>query len=127
MTRASRPLLDGQPADKDGPTFTEAWEAQAFAMTIALHEKGLFTWPEWAAALAREIKRAQAAGDPDLGTTYYSHWLKALEALIVEKGVTSARALDETTAAWEDAARLTPHGKPILLKRGSASLPDTHD
>ena len=63
------------PRDADGPVFREPWEAQAFAMTLALHERGLFTWPEWAAALADEIKRAQAAGDPDTGETYYPHWL----------------------------------------------------
>ena len=79
--------MPGIPRDADGPVFREPWEAQAFAMTLALHERGLFTWPEWAAALAAEIKRAQAAGDPDTGETYYSHWLAALEKLVAEKGV----------------------------------------
>ena len=74
------------PHDADGPVFREPWEAQAFAMTLALHERGLFTWPEWAAALADEIKRAQAAGDPDTGETYYAHWLAALEKLVTSKG-----------------------------------------
>ncbi len=32
--------------------FHEPWEAQAFAVTLALHERGLFSWPAWAAALA---------------------------------------------------------------------------
>ena len=58
------------PRAADGaPVFREPWEAQAFAMTLALHARGLFTWPEWAAALAAEIRRAQAAGDPDDGST----------------------------------------------------------
>src|ERR1035437_3302709 len=74
------------PRDADGPVFREPWEAQAFAMTLALHERGLFTWGEWAAALAAEIKRAQGAGDPDTGETYYSHWLAALEQQGAEKG-----------------------------------------
>ncbi len=55
------------PRDADGPVFREPWEAQAFALDVALHERGLFTWPEWAAALVAEIKRAQGAGDPDTG------------------------------------------------------------
>jgi len=67
--------VPGIPRDDDGPVFREPWEAQAFAMALALHERGLFTWNEWAAALAEEIKRAQAAGDPDTGETYYRHWL----------------------------------------------------
>jgi len=37
--------------------------------------RGLFTWSEWAATLGDEIKRAQAAGDPDRGETHYRHWL----------------------------------------------------
>lgn len=109
--------LAGQPQDAEGPVFKEAWEAQAFAMTLMLHERGIFSWKEWAATLAEEIKAAQAAGDPDLGTTYYRHWLKALERLVVAKGVASAQALHETAHAWEDAARATPHGQPIVLGR----------
>src|SRR5471032_3145824 len=81
------------PRDNEGPVFREPWEAEAFAMTLALHERGVFTWGEWAAALAAEIKRAQGAGDPDTGETYYSHWLAALEILVAEKGVTTVETL----------------------------------
>jgi nitrile hydratase accessory protein len=109
--------LPGQPHDEAGPVFRDAWEAQAFAMALMLLEKGVFTSKEWSAALAEEIQRAQAAGDPDLGTTYYSHWLKALERLVVEKGVATEKALLDTADAWQDAARATPHGKPIVLAR----------
>ena len=73
--------------------FREPWEAQAFAMTLTLYDRGLFTWPEWAATLGDEIKRAQAAGDPDTGETYYRHWLNALERLVASKGVTDAPTL----------------------------------
>jgi nitrile hydratase accessory protein len=104
------------PRDGDGaPVFSAPWQAQAFAMTLALYERGLFTWTEWAAALAAEIKRAQAAGGPDDGSTYYSHWLAALERLVSDKGVTTAGDLDERRAAWDRAAHATPHGQPILL------------
>src|SRR6516164_6356275 len=67
--------VPGIPGDSEGPVFREPWEAQAFAMALALHARGVFTWPEWAAKLGAEIKRAQAAGDPDHGDTYYAHWL----------------------------------------------------
>ena len=79
--------LPGLPRDEGGPVFREPWEAQAFAMTLALYKRGLFTWPEWAETLGAEIKRAQAAGDPDSGDTYYRHWLAALERLVAEKGI----------------------------------------
>ena len=85
--------LPSLPRDAGGPVFREPWEAQAFAMTLALYRRGLFTWPEWAAALAAEITRAQAAGDPDTGDTYYHHWLAALERLVADKGVTDAASL----------------------------------
>jgi len=104
------------PRDRDGPVFREPWEAQAFAMALALHERGLFTWPEWAAMLAAEIKRAQAAGDPDTGETYYHHWLNALERMVAEKGVTDATTLARYHDAWDRAADRTPHGTAIKLK-----------
>jgi len=92
--------------------FREPWEAQAFAMAVALFERGLFTWPEWAATLAEEIKRAQLAGDPDLGDTYYRHWLNALERLVAAKGVTDAPTLARYRDAWDRAAGRTAHGVP---------------
>ncbi len=109
------PLLPGQPSDQDGPVFAEPWQAQAFAMAVQLHAGGLFTWTEWAATLADEIKHAQAAGDPDTGETYYHHWLAALERLVAEKGASSVTELAERKAAWDRAARATPHGQPIAL------------
>jgi nitrile hydratase accessory protein len=104
------------PRDAEGPVFREPWEAQAFAMTLALYERGLFTWGEWAAALAAEIKRAQSAGDTDTGETYYSHWLAALEKLVAEKGVTTSETLHRTRDAWDHACDRTPHGQPIVLR-----------
>jgi len=108
--------LPSLPREADGPLFREPWEAQAFAMTLALYRRGLFTWTEWAATLAEEIKRAQAAGDPDTGDTYYHHWLAALERLVAEMGVTDAASLARYRDAWDHAADRTPHGTPIELR-----------
>jgi nitrile hydratase accessory protein len=112
--RAAREV-PGLPRDDAGPVFREPWEAQAFAMALALHERGLFTWSEWAAGLAAEIKLAQAEGDPDTGETYYRHWLNALERLVADKGVASRDVLARTRDAWDRAAERTPHGAPIEL------------
>jgi nitrile hydratase accessory protein len=108
--------VPGIPRDEAGPVFREPWEAQAFAMALALHERGLFTWSEWAQALTDEIKRAQAAGDPDHGDTYYRHWLATLERLVAEKGVATATTLHRYRNAWDHAADRTPHGSPIVLR-----------
>ena len=104
------------PRDEGGPVFKEPWEAQAFAIALALHERGLFTWSEWAATLSDEIKRAQAAGDPDTGETYYRHWLATLERLVAEKGVATRDTLHRYRDAWDRACDRTPHGKPIELR-----------
>jgi nitrile hydratase accessory protein len=114
-TRATQEV-PGIPHDADGPVFREPWQAEAFAMALALHERGVFTWPEWAATLAAEIKRAQAAGDPDTGETYYLHWLAALERLVAEKGVATHDTLHRYRNAWDHACDRTPHGKPIELQ-----------
>jgi nitrile hydratase accessory protein len=107
----------------DVPPFGEPWQAEAFALAVTLHERGLFTWTEWAAALATEIDLAQAAGDPDLGDTYYHHWLAALERLVRAKGIATAGELDARRDAWDRAVRATPHGQPIA----APSLRRTHD
>ena len=108
--------VPGLPRDDDGPVFAAPWQAQAFAMALTLHQRGVFTWPEWAAALADEIKRAQSKGDPDTGETYYWHWLATLERLVADKGVTTAEVLDRTRHAWDHAADRTPHGMAIELR-----------
>ncbi|HEX5633735.1 MAG TPA: nitrile hydratase accessory protein [Gemmatimonadales bacterium] len=100
----------------DEPVFREPWEAHAFALVVALHERGLFTWSEWAAALAEAIAAAQAAGDPDRGDTYYRHWLAALETLVARRGASSAPELARHREAWRRAAARTPHGRPITLQ-----------
>ena len=126
MTSAPAPLpapppnslpdsLPGQPRDAAGPVFNEPWQAKGFALVLALHEKGLFTWTEWAQALAEQIKRAQAAGDADLGDTYYEHWVAALESLVAAKGASSEPELERCRQAWDHAAERTPHGAPIEL------------
>jgi nitrile hydratase accessory protein len=109
--------LPAIPRDADGPVFAEPWEAQAFAMAVRLHEAGHFTWREWADRLAAEIRAARERGDPDLGATYYHHWLAALERLVVDKGLLAGPDLRRRRDEWDAAARATPHGKPIELKR----------
>jgi nitrile hydratase accessory protein len=102
--------LSSIPRDEDGPVFREPWEAQAFAMAVALHGKGLFTWVEWADALSKAIKSTD-----DFGHDYYHHWLSALERLVIAKNAATLRQLHALQQSWDRAARATPHGQPIEL------------
>jgi len=86
--------LDGLPGlvrDEEEPHFKAPWEAEAFAIVVALEKSGLFTWSEWASTIGDEIAKANAEGDPDDGSTYYSHWMSALERLVREKNIASGR------------------------------------
>ncbi len=106
----------------DEPAFAEPWQAQAFAMTVRLHERGVFQWAEWAAYLSRAIADAQAAGDPDRGDTYWVHWVGALERLLIDKGLAAPLALASLRQAWRTAAEKTPHGQPIQLNAAMSRL-----
>jgi nitrile hydratase accessory protein len=102
------------PRDDGGPTFTEPWQAQAFALAVRLSEQGHFSWQEWAAALAEELKIAAERGEDD-GSHYYHYWLAALERLVTAKGLCDPAALLARKEAWAEAYRHTPHGKPVEL------------
>ena len=108
----------GQPwAEEQGPVFKAPWEAAAFAMTVRLFERGHFTWQEWADALSAEIAGAKARGEADTGERYYEHWLKALETIVVAKGLGTADQLDALKDGWTEATLATPHGQPIEHKK----------
>ncbi len=96
---------------EDHRVFAEPWQATAFALTVALHQKGLFSWPEWAATLSRHI-----ANEPDDGRRYYHFWLAALEEMVARLRLGSADDLAALQHAWQEAAERTPHGQPIELK-----------
>jgi nitrile hydratase accessory protein len=118
MSSAAGPSLGRNDGNAEGPVFREPWEAQAFALALSLHESGVFSWNEWTAVLGDQIKKAQAAGDPDTGETYYHHWLKALERIVAAKGLADAQTLRRARNAWAHACARTPHGTPIELQAG---------
>lgn len=115
VSESEQAALDAVPSiprDNRGPVFSEPWQAQAFAMTVALYDAGRFTWPEWAELLSAQLREAGTAQD---GEDYYHHWLSALEQMSSAKGLTTDAELSQRKAAWDRAAHATPHGEPIVL------------
>lgn len=120
--------LAALPRAEGGPVFAEPWQAQAFALAVRLSAQGHFTWKEWAAALAEELKFAADHGEPDDGSRYYEHWLAALERLVSSKGLSDPAAMLARKEAWADAYRHTPHGKPVeLVSTAEANAHNKHD
>ena len=109
--------LPGLPREGSEPVFAAPWEAQAFAMALALHERGAFTWKEWAATLAEAIAAGSRGGDFDDGRGYYGYWLTALERIVDRKGIVAEPLLESRRHEWQEAARNTPHGSPIELRK----------
>ncbi len=126
IERATLDSTPGLPKDREGPLFAEPWQAQAFALTVRLHEAGHFSWPEWVAYLSREIAAPTSADAGGPETVYYLQWLAALEKLVAEKGLASAAALAERKAAWRSAYASTEFGHPVALDTGHDHGHDHH-
>jgi nitrile hydratase accessory protein len=95
------------------PVFPEPWAAEAFAMTVHLHERGLFAWSEWAESLSGELHKPGRAED---GGDYFNCWVAALSSILVIRGVADADTIAALQQSWQRAAEATPHGKPIVLE-----------
>ena len=90
MAQARLALSPGLPRHGAEPVFAAPWQAQAFALTVMLHQSGVFSWNEWARELSRQLAEPWACSD---GSDYYERWLMALEAVSIDKGLTSAITL----------------------------------
>jgi nitrile hydratase accessory protein len=112
--RAALAEIASIPRDVDGPVFPTPWAARAFAMAVALNERGVFAWSEWSKILGPHVA-TNAARDPSDPEAYWQAWLAALEDVLGKKGVGSHAALLDLQDAWREAAEHTPHGQPIEL------------
>lgn len=105
------------PNDGDGPVFDEPWQAQAFAMTVKLHEAGQFSWSEWAEIFGAEIAADTARGEGVGNSAYYLCWLAALEKIVARKRLMTAEELISRKEEWREASEHTPHGQPIEIRK----------
>lgn len=122
LNEPAQPLL----RDKEGTTFHNSWEAEAFAMGNLLIKSGFMTQAEWVEIFSQEIKAAQAKGDPDRGDTYYSHWMNALERIAIEHNITDRETLAEQQRLWDLAIKNTPHGVALSIENAYLK-PHDHD
>jgi nitrile hydratase accessory protein len=97
------------------PPFREPWQAEAFALAVALQDRGLITAREWADALGAAIRAAQAGGDPDTGDTYWRHWLAALETLLAAKWLASPVVVAARAGSLAAAAAAKAHPAQLAL------------
>jgi nitrile hydratase accessory protein len=113
------PPLESIPRDLEGPVFREPWEAQAFALVVQLHRKGVFTWTEWADTLSGEIAAVKRRGEADTGIDYYRHWLAALERLLESKGIAGEARLrqrrEELLANWPSGHEHVARRDPVAI------------
>jgi nitrile hydratase accessory protein len=92
--------------------FSAPWEARAFAMAVELSQAGVFGWDDFRRHLIREIgvaDKVHAHGWVEPGAGYYTHFLRALEALLREKGIVDEAALVAAMAAITAAGAGDPH------------------
>lgn len=82
-------------------------------MTVRLHEKGVFSWSEWAEALSAELYKPGRKAD---ASDYFDCWVAALSRLVTELSITSGGQLETLTKSWQRAAEATPHGHPIVIE-----------
>ncbi len=104
----------------DGPAFAEPWMAQAFACTVHLSRRGLFTWNEWVETFSAEIKSNPQQPTETSNAAYYRQWLAALETIVGQKGVVSSADVSERQETWRQAYLNTPHGQPVELFHAGA-------
>ena len=101
------------------PVFHAGWERRVFALLWAAGSNGFWNLDEFRHA----VERMPAADY--LGTTYYEHWLHALETLLMEKGVvsraelTNARGRDVASPA-QSTAPMTSAVVTAMIAKGSS-------
>jgi nitrile hydratase accessory protein len=112
MAAERKPDLDGLtgalaiPRKNGELVFAAPWQARAFGMAVGLHQEGLFEWEDFRSRLIAEVgdTHPEDAG-ADASSLYYRQWLRALERLLVDKGVLSAGDLHDRAAEFASGKR----------------------
>ncbi len=94
--------------------FSEPWQAELFAITLNLCQRGIFEWDDWTECLGRSLKRGKKKHKDDL-VNYFTNWIYALEEKLIEKKVAELKKIKNIENAWRDAISKTPHGKKVEI------------
>ena len=108
--------MTGSEGFSSAQSFSAVWHAQLFALTVHLYNQGVFTWPEWTAALGRQL--AVDLPDDDARAeedSYYLAWMAALTACLQDKSITDSDHIQAMSERWAAAYLATPHGQPVTL------------
>jgi nitrile hydratase subunit beta len=79
-------------AEANEPPFHHEWERRVFALFVSVFGGGHYN--------VDEFRHAIEQMDPAhyLGSSYYEHWLHAIETLLIEKGVLTKAELQRKYA-----------------------------
>jgi nitrile hydratase beta subunit len=101
------------------PVFHADWERRTFALALATMGAGRVNVDEF----RRSIERMEPAHY--LGSSYYEHWLHAIEAMLAEKGLLSEGEIDAAMLSDPiESARASPSVGSADADRGSWANPD---
>ena len=78
--------------------FQDPWEGIAFALAVALCERGHYAWADFQARLIAHIAAA-GRQEPTVRPTYYECWLAGLKSLLTDRGIVSRKKLT-ARASW---------------------------
>ena len=91
------------------PVFHAEWERRVFALLWALGFNGFWNLDEFRHAIER------MPATEYLQTSYYEHWLHAMETLLVEKRIASANDLSAARDRAVPTVRVANSGAPMNL------------
>lgn len=95
---SSLPEADRIPRKDGDLAFDAPWQIRALGLAVAAHRTGHYEWAEFQGELVAAIREwEEAPEDQRSEWAYYERWLRALERLVVERGLVDPAEYTEKT------------------------------